>query len=88
VIQNRFASATCAIFSEAANKYAEILLRENGDPDGAAITTCHFDGKPERLTRRELRVSRALAAFLQHTGVRPGDRNGAEAIIAALAAAS
>jgi acetoacetyl-CoA synthetase len=75
--------------------YAEILLRDDGEADRTAITACHFDGRRERLTRRELRVRVArLAAFLRHSGVRQGDRvvviarNGGEAVIAALATAS
>jgi acetoacetyl-CoA synthetase len=75
--------------------YAEILLGDDGESDRTAITACHFDGRRERLTRRELRIKIArLATFLEHLGVRQGDRiaviarNGVEAVIAALATAS
>ena len=75
--------------------YTEILLGEDANLDQVAITACRFNDIPERLTRKELSVKVArLASFLDHLGVRPGDRvaviarNGAEAIVAALAAAS
>lgn len=73
--------------------YAECLL--GGDPGLPAITACHADGRRERLTRGDLRARVAgLAASLGRLGVVPGDRvvavarNGAEAVIAALAAAT
>src|SRR5262245_40240429 len=75
--------------------YAEILLRDDGEADRTAITACHFGGRRDRLTRSELRVRVArLAAFLRYSGVRQGARvvviarNNAEAVVAALAAAS
>ena len=75
--------------------YAENLLRDDGGPDRVLLTACRADGTRERLTRRELRATVArLAAFLRQSDVREGDRvsviarNGVEAIIAALAAAT
>ena len=76
--------------------FAEALLgSDDADDDRVAITARHFDGSHERLTRGELRRKTArLAAFLESCGVREGDRvaviarNGAEAVIAALATAS
>jgi acetoacetyl-CoA synthetase len=73
--------------------YAENLL--SGDPDSPAVTACHHGGRPERLSRGELRgrVVR-LAKSLDRLGVSPGDRvvavarNNVEVVIAALAASA
>jgi acetoacetyl-CoA synthetase len=75
--------------------YAEVLLRANEESGRTAVTACHFGGQTERLTGSELRLRVArLAIFLESLGVGPGDRiaviarNGLEAVVAALAAAS
>ncbi|HXY07450.1 MAG TPA: AMP-binding protein, partial [Terriglobales bacterium] len=76
--------------------YAEVLLTDApaGD-DRPALTSCHGDGRTERLTRGELRASvLRLAASLRRLGVQQGDRvvvvarNTSEAVIAALATAA
>ena len=86
---------TAQFFPNLRINYADILLRDDDDPDRIAITACHFGGKRDWLTRRALRARVArLAAFLRKSGVRPGTRvvaiarNNAEAAIAALATAS
>ncbi len=77
--------------------YAENLLANRGMADDArpALTACHFEGAPNRLSRGELRdrVMRAADAFRQ-LGVGSGNRvvaivhNNAEAVISCLAAAT
>jgi len=86
---------TAQFFPNLRINYAEILLRDDGEADRTAVTACHADGTRDRLTRKELRSRVArLGAFLRSSGVRQGDRiaviarNNAEAVIAALAAAS
>ncbi len=75
--------------------YAEVLLGNSSLDESVAITSRSVDGSRTQITRGELRNQVArLAAFLADEGVSPGDRiaaiarNGPEAIIAALAAAS
>jgi acetoacetyl-CoA synthetase len=77
--------------------YAECLLASRSPEDDGrlAIAARHDAAATERLTRAELRQRvRALAAHLRSLGVEPGDRvaaiapNSAEAVIAALAAAT
>jgi acetoacetyl-CoA synthetase len=74
--------------------YVENLLRIDSELDAArpALTACHHDGPPERLTRGQLRVRvSSCARALERLGVRPGDRvvavarNNAEVIVGALA---
>jgi acetoacetyl-CoA synthetase len=76
--------------------FAENLLRQEHETDDLlAVTACHGDRPPERLTRGELRNRvRSVAAALHDMGVAEGDRvvaiarNGSEAVVAALATAA
>jgi acetoacetyl-CoA synthetase len=87
---------TASFFPNLRLNYAEVLLADRrGGEDGPALTTCHGDGRNERLTRGQLRESvLRLASSLWRLGVRPSDRvvviarNGSQAVIAALATAT
>jgi acetoacetyl-CoA synthetase len=86
-----------AFFPHLELNYVENLLANRGTGDDArpALTACHFEGAPNRLSRGELhdRVMRAADAF-RRLGVGSGDRvvaivhNNAEAVICCLAAAT
>jgi acetoacetyl-CoA synthetase len=91
---------TATFFPGLRLSYAENLLSPTAPGTGSegdrpAITACAADGVVIRLTRRELRdaVVRTAAAF-QELGLREGDRvaavvrNTADAVVAALAAAT
>jgi acetoacetyl-CoA synthetase len=83
-------------FPQVRINYAEALLGGAGQSDErTAVTALRFNGQTERLTRGEIREKvLRLAQFLQSSGVGERDcvvvvaRNGAEAIIAAIATAS
>ena len=86
---------TARFFPNLRLNYAEVLLGHEATDNGVAVTARHVNGGREQLTRGELRANTCrLAAFLVGAGVVPGDRvaviarNGPEAIVAALAAAS
>lgn len=75
---------------------AENLIGGRGaPPDAVAVTACHADGEPDRLTRAELAQQvRQLAQALRERGVGEGDRvaviprSDARAVVAVLAVAT
>lgn len=83
-------------FPEVRLNVAENLIGGRGaDPDAVAVTSCHAEGEPDRLTRAELAQQvRQLAQALRERGVGEGDRvaiiprSDARAVVAVLAVAA